>query len=271
MDTNDFSNKAMRNILLKIEYDGTRYAGWQIQKNAKTIQAVLEAALERITGVKTRLVSCGRTDAGVHALGHMANFKTASEIPLFKLIGGLNGVLPEDITVKEIREVPLNFHSRFDAKSKIYRYTILNTPSPSAISRCYVYHIPYKLNLSLMKKEAKCLLGRHNFKSFQASDPKIKNSLNNFSESRGERSSVRAINRLDIKKRDGLIKIETEADGFLYNMMRNITGTLIEIGRGRLGEGSMRRILRAKDRRLAGPTAPARGLCLVEVKFSTPL
>jgi len=244
----------IRNILLKIEYDGTNYSGWQTQKNAKSIQFILESAIKRITGKKSDLISCGRTDAGVHALGHIANFKTASDIPLYKLQRGLNSVIPKDIVIKEAREVSLKFHSRFDARSKVYTYTILNDSAPAAISRNHVHHVPYKLNFGLMRREAKCLVGRHDFKSFQAAD-------------RIERGSVRTIKRLDVKKSGDLIKITVEADGFLYNMVRNIVGTLIEIGRGKFKLGSMSEILKAKDRRLAGPTAPAKGLCLMEVKY----
>lgn len=244
----------MRNILLKIEYDGTNYAGWQYQKNAKSIQETMEVALKRITDRKARLVSYGRTDAGVHALGHIVNFKTDSEIPLLKLQRALNNILPKDIVIKEAKEVPPKFHSRFDARSKIYRYAIVNGPSPSAIFRNVTVHISYKLDLALMKKEAKVLIGKHDFKSFQAAD-------------RIERSSIRTIKNLSIKKSGETIKIDVEADGFLYNMVRNIVGTLIDIGRGRFPAGSMARILKAKDRKLAGETAPAKGLFLMEVKY----
>ncbi|MDP3786569.1 MAG: tRNA pseudouridine(38-40) synthase TruA [Candidatus Omnitrophota bacterium] len=244
----------IRNILLKIEYDGTNYSGWQSQKNSRSIQDTTEAALKRITGRKARLISCGRTDAGVHALGQIANFKTTSDILLYKLQRGLNSVLPKDIVIKEIREAPLKFHSRFDAKSKTYCYTIINGASPSAVQRDFTAYIPYKLDLPLIKKEAKHLLGKHDFKSFQAAD-------------KVERSSIRTIKRLDIKKAGNSIKITVEADGFLYNMVRNIVGTLLEIGKGRLKPGSMGKILKAKDRKLAGPTASARGLCLMEVKY----
>jgi tRNA pseudouridine38-40 synthase len=245
----------MRNILLKIEYEGTDYSGWQSQKNARSIQDTIQAALERITGRKARLISCGRTDAGVHALNHIANFKTESKIPLFKLQRALNSVLPKDIVIKEAKEVPERFHSRFDARSKTYRYTTITGGAPSAIERNLTSYIPYKLNLALMKKESKALLGKHDFKSFQAAD-------------RIERSSVRTIKRLDIRRKGGRIIMDVEADGFLYNMVRNIAGTLIDIGRGRLAAGSMARILKAKDRKAAGETAPAKGLCLIEVKYS---
>ena len=244
----------MRNIRLVIEYDGTNYAGWQIQKNAKSIQGTLEAALKRVTDKKTRLISCGRTDSGVHAKDHVANFKTNSKILLVNLQRGLNSVLPKDIVIKEAKEVPLDFNSRYDAKSKVYRYTILNRSYPQALYRDHLYYIPYKLDLSVMKREAKCLVGRHDFKSFQAADKK-------------ERSSVRTIKNLKIRRKGDFIEIEIEADGFLYNMVRNIVGTLVDIGRGRFKAGSMKKILKAKNRVLAGPTVPARGLCLVEVKY----
>lgn len=244
----------MRNIKLIIEYDGTNYAGWQIQKNAKSIQGTLESTLKRIIGEKVRLVSCGRTDSGVHAEGHAANFKTNSKISLVNLQRGLNSVLPKDIVIKEAKEVPLDFNSRYDAKSKVYRYTILNRSYPQALCRNYFYYVPYKLDLNLMRREAKCLVGKHDFKSFQAADKK-------------ERSSIRTIKKLNIKRKGNLIEIEIEADGFLYNMVRNIVGTLIEIGRGRFKAGSMKKILKAKNRDLAGPTAPAKGLCLAEVKY----
>lgn len=243
-----------RNILLTIEYDGTNYSGWQTQKNARSIQSVLEAAIKRITGKKSDIISCGRTDSGVHALGHIANFKTASDIPLYKLQCGLNSVLPKDIIIKETEEVPLEFHSRFDARSKVYTYTILNRTAPAAILRGQVHHVPYKLNAGMMRREAKRLVGRHDFKSFQAADVEWRN-------------SVRTIKRLDIKKTGDIIKITIAADGFLYNMVRNIVGTLLEIGRGKFKPGSMVKILRDKDRKFAGPTAPAKGLCLMEVKY----
>ena len=244
----------MRNILLKIEYDGTSYSGWQSQKNAKSIQDTIEAALKRITGRKARLISCGRTDAGVHALDHIANFKTDSKIPPFKLRRALNSVLPKDVVIKDLKEVPLKFHSRFGARSKRYRYTIINGPSPPAILRNVTAYVPYKLDTTLMKKEAKSLIGKHDFKSFQAAD-------------KTERSSVRTIKQIQIKKNGEAIIIDVEADGFLYNMARNIAGTLIDVGRGRIPAGSMKKILKAKERSAAGQTAPARGLCLIRVKY----
>jgi tRNA pseudouridine38-40 synthase len=247
----------MRNIKLEIEYDGTGYCGWQAQtrnKHKKSIQQTLEKTLRKILQEKIRLIASGRTDAGVHALAQVANFKTKSNIALDKLQRAVNGLLADDITINKIEEVGPDFHSRFAAKSKIYRYTILNRAYPSALLRNTAYHYPYPLDIKLMQKEAGVLLGRHNFTSFQAS-AKI------------ERSAVRTIKSVKIIKDKDKIYVDIEADGFLYNMVRNIAGTLLEIGRGKLARGSLEKILLARDRRLAGPTAPARGLCLIKVQY----
>jgi tRNA pseudouridine38-40 synthase len=247
----------MRNLKLEIEYAGTGYCGWQTQtrnKRKKSIQQVLEKTLRKILQEKIQLIASGRTDAGVHALAQVANFKTKSNIAPEKLQRALNGLLPEDITITRIKKVNLDFHSRFSAKSKVYRYSILNRSYPSALLRNAVYYYPYPLDIKLMRKETGVLLGKHNFTSFQASD-KI------------ERDPVRTIKSIKITKAQDKIYIDIEADGFLYNMVRNIVGTLLEIGRARLSRGSLKQILLAKDRRLAGPTAPAKGLCLIRVKY----
>ncbi len=245
----------MRNIKLTIEYDGTNYAGWQLQgKKHRTIQEALEKALERILRKRIKITGSGRTDSGVHAKAQVANFKTDSGIAAEKIRLALNAVLPDDITVIKAEEAVLGFHSRFSAKSKVYRYTILNRPSRPTILRDMVYFLSYPLNLRLMRREAKILLGRHNFKSFQAADKE-------------ERGAVRTVKRLKITRDRDFIYIDIEADGFIYNMVRNIVGTLIDVGRGRLPEGSIKKILLAKNRRFAGPTVPAKGLCLLEVKY----
>ena len=243
----------MRNIKLTIEYDGTNYAGWQAQgKKHRTIQETLEKALQIILGKRTKIAGSGRTDAGVHAIGQVANFKTDSALAVEKLQKALNAVLPDDISVTKAQEARPDFHSRFSAKSKVYRYTILNRQSRPTLLKDTVYFVPYPLNLKLMQKEARVLLGRHNFKSFQAAADK--------------KDSVRRIKNIKVSRDKDLIYIDIEADGFLYNMVRNIVGTLIEIGRGKLAEGSIKKILMAGNRRVAGPTAPAKGLCLMEVK-----
>jgi tRNA pseudouridine38-40 synthase len=245
----------MRNFKLEIEYDGTNYCGWQVQtreKSRPSIQETIEKTLRKILQEKIKLIGSGRTDAGVHAQVQIANFKTNSSIGIAKLQRALNGLLPDDIAVTRVEEVPLDFHSRFDVKSKVYRYTILNRNFPSAMLMNRVYFYPYPLDLKLMQKEVRVLLGRHNFKSFQASD-------------NIERDPVKTIKRIKIIKDKDLIYIDIEADGFLYNMVRNIVGTLIAIGRGKSID--MKKLLTLKDRTQAGPTAPACGLCLLKVKY----
>lgn len=252
----------MRNIKLTIEYDGTNYSGWQCQKSkvqskkskVKTIQETIEKALQRILGEKIKVIGSGRTDAGVHAFGQVANFKTTSGIKLDKLLVGLNGLLPEDIKVTCVGEIYIDFHSRFDAKEKLYRYTVLNRKSASPFFSRTSYFYPHKLNLRRMQKEARFLLGKHNFTSFCASN------------GRG-RNPVKTIKKLTVRREGETICFDIAADGFLYNMVRNIVGTLLDAGRGRLEEGTLKRILLAKDRRLAGTTAAAKGLCLMKVKY----
>ena len=257
----------MRNIRLQIEYDGSRYLGWQKQARRPTIQEVIEKALGKILQEKVFLIGSGRTDSGVHALAQTANFKTNSNISTNKLLRALNGVLPDDIVITGAKEVSSDFHSRYSAKSKTYRYSILNRQYPSALLRGKVYFCSYRLDFKLMQKEAKVLLGKHDFSSFCASASNAKD-------------AIRVIKRISVKKlplhlapytfdlnRFFLIVINIEADGFLYNMVRNIAGTLIDIGRGRLPAGSMKKILSSRNRKLAGPTAPACGLCLVKVKY----
>jgi len=253
----------MRNIKLTIEYDGTRYAGWQVQNShksqvtshkLKTIQHEIETALYKMLHKKIYLHASGRTDAGVHARAQVANFRTGSRLTPDKLRIGLNALLPEDISVLEAEEAQEAFHSRFSAKSKVYRYTILNRSAKPAILRQAVYFYPYPLNVKLMRKEARVLLGRHDFKSFQAADKR-------------KRGAVRRIKRVEVKRDKEFIHIDLEAEGFLYNMARNIAGTLVEIGRGRFPEGSMKTILLAKNRKFAGPTLPAKGLCLLKVMY----
>jgi tRNA pseudouridine38-40 synthase len=244
----------MRNLLLEIEYDGTKYAGWQIQKNATSIQGVLEEKFSLILGEKIKVTASGRTDAGVHAKAQIANFKTISILSVHKVLKAINALLPKDIAVKKIKEVALDFNSRFAAKAKIYRYYIYNSTIRSAFWYKYAWQVPYKLDFSLMERELKVIIGRHNFKSFSASSKK-------------ERQMTRRIWGVSLKRKAPLIFIDIEGESFLYNMIRNIVGTLIEIGRGKLPPGSMKEILKARDRKKAGPCAPPRGLFLIRVKF----
>ncbi|MDD5237568.1 MAG: tRNA pseudouridine(38-40) synthase TruA [Candidatus Omnitrophica bacterium] len=247
----------MRNLKLEIEYEGASYCGWQVQtrnKKKKSIQSVLESALSKILQERIHLAGSGRTDAGTHALAQVANFRTSSNIPLKKLRLGLNALLPDDIVIAKIKEVGPSFHSRFDAKSKVYRYIILNRSYPSAMLRNKAYFYPYPLDTRLMQQEAGVLLGRHNFKSFQARDKK-------------ERDPVKTIKKIRVSRNKDFIYVDIEADGFLYNMVRNIAGTLVEIGRGKISRGSLKKILLSRDRRIAGPTLSACGLYLVKVKY----
>lgn len=247
----------MRVIKLTIEYDGTRYCGWQIQhrhKGSPSIQEILQKVLQTILREKVRLVASGRTDAGVHALAQVAHFKTRASFETKKLQYALNGLLPDDIIISNVADVPADFHSRFNASSKTYRYTILNRAYPSALYRQMVCHCAYSLDINRMRATARFLAGTHDFASFRASASKVKD-------------GVRTIKKISVKKEADFIYIDIEADGFLYNMVRSIVGTLIEVGRGRLSPQRVKEIVELKNRRLAGPTAPARGLCLMKVKY----
>lgn len=262
----------MRNIKLIIEYDGTAYAGWQVQKGPlstvnrqqkRTIQEVLETTLQKILQEKVKVIGSGRTDAGVHALAQVANVHTHSIFSLQKIQKALNSLLPKDIGIRSIFQADPGFNSCSSARSKVYRYCIFHYPFASPFLERYAWQISYDLNIPLMKTEARALLGSHDFSSFCASGT-------------GAKSKIRAIKRISVKKtvscqlsavRRPLLIIEIEADGFLYTMVRTIVGTLVEVGRGKLPQGSLRKILLGQDRRLAGRTAPAQGLFLVKVKY----
>jgi tRNA pseudouridine38-40 synthase len=244
----------MRNIKLVIEYDGTHFSGWQIQLKRRTVQEVLEKALKQILQEKIRVIGSGRTDSGVHALGQVANFHTASKMPVAGIQRALNAILPDDIVIHKAEEASPGFHSRFKAKSKIYRYVILNRPHRSTRDNRFAYFYPWKLDVGLMRREAGYLLGKKDFKSFQAADKK-------------HRASRRHLKNISIRRQGDFIYIDIESGGFLYKMCRNIVGTLIEIGRGKLEKGSIKDILKRKNRKIAGPTALAQGLTLLEVKY----
>lgn len=244
----------MKNIKLTIQYDGTKYAGWQTQKNAVSIQETIETVLRRIIGSKVHVRASGRTDAGVHAKAQVANFRTSCPIPLKNLQMALNGRLPKDIVVSHLEEASRDFNAQHDARSKIYRYTIVNNDFVDPFLRDRAAKVFYKLDIGRMKRAARLIKGRHDFKAFQAVDGR-------------EIVSVKTIKGIAIKKRGDVITIDIEADGFLYNMVRNIVGTLVEIGRGKFEVSRVAELFRSKDRRLCGPTMPAKGLCLIEVKY----
>ncbi len=244
----------MYNIKLTISYDGTGYKGWQVQDNGRTVQGEIEKAVEKVFGKHHRVHGASRTDSGVHAKAQAANFKTSLLIPEKKIPLALNSVLPEDISIMRASYIDDDFHARFAARSKRYMYCIFNSRQRDPFEEKYSCRVPYSLDVPLMRREAKVITGRHDFKAFQARDKK-------------ERSSVRKISNLSIVKKQPFLIINIEADGFLYNMVRNIVGTLVDIGRGYLSGGSMKRILKSMDRTKAGPTASAKGLFLVEVKY----
>ncbi len=245
----------MRNIKLLIEYDGTNYLGWQVQPKGPTIQGILEEKLGLLTGETIQLFGSGRTDSGVHALGQVAHFKTRSQMDIRSMQRALNSLLPRDIVIKEIEEAEDGFHARKHSKGKVYEYRILNRNLRSAFHRGYIWHITQKLDLMEMKKATQRLIGEHDFSAFRTVGSPT-------------RTAVRKVIRAEWKRgRDSLIRFEIEANGFLKQMVRGIVGTLVEVGRGKINAAEFQKILDSKDRKKAGPTAPARGLFLKEVKY----
>ena len=244
----------MTNIKLVIEYVGTRYHGWQRQPKLPTIQGALEECIARISGEKVTLLGAGRTDSGVHALGQVANFKTSSKLKPQSWKNALNALLPKDIVILETQEVPKPFHARRAARSKTYQYRLLNRRTPSAILRPLSWHIPIPLKLKPMQIAARKLVGLHDFTSFCG-------------KSGGGRSSKTKLSHLSVKRKKDLILITLTGTHFLQYMVRNIVGTLVQVGIGKRSPQQIIAILEARDRRRAGPTAPPQGLFLVKVKY----
>ena len=241
-----------RNIKLEIEYEGTDFSGWQIQPKLRTVQGEIQDKLQTILGHKINLIGAGRTDVGVHALGQVVNFKTTNELDKNSIINGLNGLLPDDIVIKRIEEVDLNFNSRYDAKSRLYKYRIYL--GRTAIWRKYVWEVLYSLNLENIFEATKKIEGEHDFSSFCVA------------ESTKDNNACRVFSAIWEKSEDELI-FKIEADRFLHTMVRSLVGTLVEVGRGYFSASDFVNIMEAKDRKKAGPTAPACGLYLVEVKY----
>jgi tRNA pseudouridine38-40 synthase len=245
----------MRNIRLLLEYDGTRYHGWQRQKNALTIQEVVETALSRLTGEAVKLIGSGRTDGGVHALGQVANFRTAGAIPLKAFHEGLNSMLPYDIAVLEAGEAAPAFHARKSARSKTYEYRILNRPSRSPLHHHYGWWLPVPLDLEALVRAAAGLPGEHDFTAFRAAGS-------------GNINPVRRVLQAQWRTHPGgWLKFTITATGFLRGMVRSLVGTMVEVGQGKRPPETLTELLSSGDRRRAGPTAPPQGLYLVEVLY----
>jgi len=245
----------LRNIKLTIEYDGREYSGWQRQKNAVSVQETIEYALEKITLEKTILFGSGRTDSGVHALGQVANFKTSSQLSPVKFQKGLNSSLPTDIMIINAEEVSLDFHAQYSANGKIYVYKILNRSCRTAIDRNRVWHVDNNLNIGYMKKASKSLMGIHDFV--------------NFSQGRLARgSTTRNIIKTNISEMDNsIIQFSIEADGFLKKMVRMITGTLVEVGKGKITSDDFKKLISTNEHSKHIFTAPPWGLYLYKVNY----
>lgn len=244
----------MRNIKLIIEYDGKGFNGWQKQSDRLNIQGEIEKAIEEITGEKVDLTASGRTDAGVHSLGQTANFKTDSKIPTEKFAKAINSRLKKSIVIKSAEEVDEKFHSRYSVKSKTYRYIINNSENGTAIYRGLEYHVPMKLDYEKMNEAIKYFIGEHDFKAFKASGTSSK-------------SSVRKILDGSVRKEGERVIIEVTGTGFLYNMVRIISGTLLDVGLGKIKPEDIPSIIESKDRTKAGKTLPAHGLYLLQVNY----
>lgn len=246
----------MRNLKLIVSYDGSDFNGWQMQPGYRTVQDVLEQAVQSVTGIRPRANASGRTDAGVHAVGQVVNFYTETRLTPETLVRAINSRLPDDVVVREACEVGQSFDANKDAVRKLYRYVIRDQSIPDPFMRKYCAQSRHRLDASAMARASRALVGRHDFHSFETEWP---NRL----------SSVRTITHLTVNRAGEMIWIDVEADGFLYNMVRAIAGTLMNVGRGFWPESKVAEILNAEDRREAGPTAPATGLFLMRVTYAS--
>jgi tRNA pseudouridine38-40 synthase len=244
-----------RNIKLILAYDGSLYHGWQRQGNALTVQEVIEERIKVMVGEPVKLIASGRTDAGVHAVNQVCNFLTRSDIGPEAMKKGLNSLLPDDIFVKNAEYAPLDFHSRYHARGKTYEYRILNRKDPDVFLRNYLWHIRVPLDTIAMEKCLSFLVGRHDFSSFRSSGS-------------GNIDPVRSVKKSEIRgTEDGLLRFTIEADGFLRHMARNIIGTGVGVGLGKISVDRFIEIFESRDRRSAGIKAPAQGLYLMEVLY----
>jgi len=244
----------MRTILLNVEYEGTAYAGWQSQINGLAVQDVVESALAQILKEKVRIHSSGRTDAGVHARSMPAHFRTESTIPLTAFREGANRFLPSDVVIREVREMPENFHARYSAKGKWYRYTIYIGDMRSPLASRTAWHLRGSLDLDLLRSAAELMIGKHDFHAFRTSGCVAQ-------------TSIRDIFQIDLTADRDLIYVDVKGSGFLRNMVRIMVGTMVEVGQGKRPATDIRKILLGEDDVICGPTAPAHGLCLQEVWY----
>lgn len=260
----------IRTLRLTLAYDGTNYRGWQIQPNGVSLQAVLERALKKYTGETIKVAASGRTDAGVHAVGQVVSFRTSLPAPCEGFLHGLQNRLPDDMVIRKVEEAPANFHARFDAISKRYRYVIHNCPLRSPFLLRYANWYRGPLDADAMHEALQVLVGTHDFRCFETEWPNRKTSVRTVFEAklaRYDSAAVPALAGAHPIPGDDFVCLDITADGFLYNMVRSIVGTLIHVGRGKWTAADVRRILENQDRRRAGDTAPAQGLYLMEVTY----
>jgi tRNA pseudouridine38-40 synthase len=265
----------MRNIRLTLAYDGGDYVGWQVQPNGRSVQAVVENAILKLTGEPLRILAAGRTDSGVHALGQVASFRTDSAIPCENIRKGLQSYLPQDVIVLNAEDVPLEFHATYSAKRKRYRYVISQSPVRSPFLERYVWWRTEQLDTPRMQAAAGWLLGMHDFRCFESHFPNKATSVRTVEEAKFFRAGGWAVwdpfslaESNQPARHDGpFLCFEIVADGFLYNMVRAIVGTLVKVGRGSWSAEDVKRIIETGDRALAGETAPAQGLYLVSVDY----
>ena len=250
----DYPPEGQKRLYLIVEYDGTAYCGWQRQQNGPSVQQALEEALSRLTGEHIAVTGSSRTDAGVHAMGLCAHFDSATRIPAEKIAFALNTMLPEDVRIRESSLAPEGFHARYSAAGKVYRYRFYNSRHASAIGRQYAAHVPLVLDEGRMDEEAQALCGTHDFAAFAASGSVVK-------------STVRTIYRAQVRRSGDYVTLTVLGNGFLYNMVRIIAGTLMEVGTGKRERGAIARAIETGDRLALGQTAPAQGLTLRQVLY----
>lgn len=244
----------MRNLLLRLMYDGSAYHGWQVQPNGVTVQEKLQDALEQILGVRENVTGCSRTDSGVHARDFCCNIRTENSIDCYKLTGSLNAVLPDDICVKSCTEVGTDFHARYDCLGKRYVYRVWNESYKNPFLTKYAYHYKNRLDADFLNRQAQVYVGTHDFSGFCSSGSSVED-------------TVRTVHSFSVERNGGEVLFSVEADGFLYNMVRIMVGTLIEISENRIEKDTLASIIKSKDRMRAGRTAPPQGLYLDKVIY----